>query len=179
MCTLQKYILWTIILTKDSLGVTLLWSPLHPHCIILLMLCRYTFLSNQGSSGCVELISQLSCLVYVSQSLPVVLQRGVNPIQHNSNRSRMNSIQNQQRITPVSACAMCVASLMQSFTHYIYGTKQQPKQETHFCHSILDLAQDKATARYGYHSLAVILTRTRTMVSLIQCIVRRGLSLYR
>ena len=31
----------------------------------------------------------------------------------------------------------------------IYGTKQQLKQET--------LNQDKATARYGYHSLAVIL----------------------
>jgi len=35
---------------------------------------------------------------------------------------------------------------------HICGTKQQLKQETHLCHSILDLGQDKATARYGYHS---------------------------
>jgi len=45
-------------------------------------------------------------------------------------------------------------------------TKQQLKQATHLCHSILNLGQDKATARYGYHSLAVILTRTRTMESI-------------
>ena len=63
-------------------------------------------------------------------------------------------------------CGDCITDVV-IYHHYICGTKQQLEQETHLCHLILDLGQDKATARYGYHSSTVILTRRRTMESFI------------